>query len=81
MDEDYDGKSQAEGVNTSLTRGVCFIMENIHTADSCQVNTGRAYNAGVMLGQRRRRWPYIKPALVQRLVRAVYGADRSAQIL
>ena len=34
----------------------------------CPVNTRCWTNGGLMLGQRRRRWPNIKPALVQRLV-------------
>ena len=31
------------------------------------VNTSNSPNAGLMLGQRRRRWPNIKPTLVQGL--------------
>ena len=34
-------------------------------------HAGHAYNAGLMLGQRRRRWTNIKPALVDCLVLAV----------
>ena len=42
------------------------IMETVNKANS--ENTKRVPNAGFMLGQRRRRWPNIKPALGQRLV-------------
>ena len=31
-------------------------------------NNRRSTSAGLMLGQRRRRWPSIEPALIQRLV-------------
>ena len=37
------------------------------------LNTGQGPNADLMLGQRRRRWADIKPALFQRLVCWVTG--------
>ena len=36
----------------------------------CPANTRRLTNAGLMLGQRRRRWTNIKPTLGKRLVLA-----------
>ena len=38
-------------------------------------------NVGLMLVHRLRRWPYIKPALVKRLMSAVYYLVRRAQTL
>ena len=39
-------------------------------------NTIRSSNAGLMLGQRRRRWPNINPALGERIVFAEGGRVR-----
>ena len=44
-------------------------------------NTHDLTNVGLMLVHRLRRWPNIKPALVKRLVSAVYYLVRRAQTL
>ena len=43
--------------------------------------TRRLTNVGLMLVHRLRRWPNIKPALVKRLVSAVYYLVRRAETL
>ena len=40
-------------------------------------NTGRWHNVGVMLGQRRRRWPHIEPTFCQRVV---FAAGLQSQV-
>ena len=42
-------------------------------------NTRRSANVGLMLGQRRRRWPNIKPTLAERLVFAGMSWDTAAK--
>ena len=47
---------------------ILFTRRSTCTTPSLFSNSRRWTNAGLMLGQRRRRWPSIKPALVQSLV-------------
>ena len=50
------------------------LVINIHEiSGDYPANTRRLSNVGLMLGQRRRRWPNVKPALDKRFVFADVG--------